>query len=186
MNKINKIDNIIIPIINEKKIINNYIKYNYDDEDIFNFHLDFVRKFYDFDIIDNIDNFINLINHQGSGRVEAKDWPTKVKEIYNNECILSGKRNAIQACHIIELKDKEDKITHNIYNGLCLDIRYHYFFDQYYWTINPSSLTIEIRDDYKDEDGDLEQFRGKKINITNDITLKALQHRYEKFNKNKN
>jgi hypothetical protein len=192
MNKINNINNIIIPIINENKILNNYSKYNYDDEDIFNFHLDFVRKFYDFEIINNIENskdfhnFINLINHQGSGRVEAKDWPTKVKELYNNKCILSGKRNAIQACHIIELKDKEDKLTHSIYNGLCLDIRYHYFFDQYYWTINPVSLMVEISDNYKDkdEDGDLEQFRGKKIDINNIITIKALQYRYNKFNKN--
>ena len=188
MNKINNINDIIIPIINEKKILNNYSKDNYDDEDIFNFHLDFVKKFYDFEIIDNnienskdFHNFINLINHQGSGRVEAKDWSSMVKELYNNECILSG-RNSVQACHIIELKDKEDILTHNIYNGLCLDIRYHYLFDKYYWTINPVSLMVEIRDDYKDED--LDQFRGKKINITNDITIKALQYRYEKFNKN--
>jgi hypothetical protein len=178
MNKINNINNIIIPIINENKILNNYSQYNYDDEDIFNFHLDFVRKFYDFEIINDV---INLINHQGSGRVEAKDWSSKVKELYNNECVLSG-RNSVQACHIIELKDKEDKLTHNIYNGLCLDIRYHYLFDKYYWTINPVSLMVEIRDDYKDED--LEQFRGKKIDINNIITIKALQYRYNKFNKN--
>jgi hypothetical protein len=177
MNKINNINDIIIPIINEKKILNNYSQYNYDDEDIFNFHLDFVRKFYDFEIINDV---INLINHERAGRVEAKDWSSMVKELYNNECVLSG-RNSVQACHIIELKDKEDKLTHNIYNGLCLDIRYHYLFDKYYWTINPVSLMVEISDDYKDED--LEQFRGKKINITNDITLKALQYRYDKFNK---
>ena len=177
MNNINNI------IINKLIEIEDYKKYNYNDKELFILHIEFLKNIYNFEIRENIDE---LINHNRGGRVEAKNWSERVKNYYNNRCILSNDINIkkLEACHIIEIKDKEtNELTHNIYNSLCLTGDFHKLFDDYSWTINPETLRVEISDNY--EYDDLEEYRDKKIEINNEITIKALEHRYKKFNNNK-
>jgi hypothetical protein len=187
-NNTHSVNNINFIKISNIMNVKDYEKYNYNDEDLFKFHLEFLKEFYDFEIIDkdNTLDTLKMILHKGSERLESKDWSNKVKDLYNNRCLLSGSNNKIilQACHIVELKDNEEgNITHNVNNGLCLESNYHLLFDKKCWTINPESLTVEISKNYDKDDLDI--FRGKKIDFPEgvdiDILKQVLAYRYKKF-----
>ena len=98
------------------------------------------------------------------------------------KCIITGSTciRELEAAHIIPFCD--DNMNNNIYNGLLLKSNIHKTFDDYYWTINPYSLCIEIKENINA--GEIIFYKGQKVNIKiNNKILDNLNKRYNDFKK---
>jgi len=118
-------------------------------------------------------------------RQERLDQETFRKDLIKHygKCVITGSTciRELEAAHIIPFSD--DNTNNSLYNGLLLKSNIHKTFDDYYWTINPVSLCIEIKSNINV--GEIMSYNGNKINIIiNDNILKNLKKRYEDFNKN--
>jgi ParB/RepB/Spo0J family partition protein len=70
-----------------------------------------------------------------------------------NKCIISGMGiNVCEACHIIPFSESDNATNFNLNNGLILNKILHKLFDDYYLSINPDTLCVEIFDKYEDYD----------------------------------
>jgi predicted restriction endonuclease len=166
----NFLDNYKLKKLNYKDI--NYKLFNYENKKIFKHHLFFLLdNFYDIKLIDD-----------KKKRLKQEEFRKKLLNKYNNKCIISGNSCLLQleAAHIIPIRDNEN---YDINNGIILTRNLHKTFDEYYWSINPETLKVEINNNIKDLDvGDILQYKHQKIDIdTNSDLLNNLKHHYDIF-----
>jgi hypothetical protein len=104
---------------------------------------------------------------------------------YENKCIITGSTNSIvlEACHIISYSDciSNEDINNkkfDVNNGLLMKIDYHKMFDNFQFSINPTTLRIEILDKNTDGCDDIENIQIKNLNKK---TLENLKYHYKIF-----
>ena len=95
---------------------------------------------------------------------------------YQNECAVCDIKLFLDAAHIIPV---ENNGTDNKENGLILCKNHHKAFDDNYIKINPTSLKIEISNNYNKETLRINKESLKHLN--NKPALKYLKWRYEKY-----
>ena len=96
------------------------------------------------------------------------------------KCIISGMHMEVcDACHIIPFSESEN---FDIDNGILLNLVLHKLFDKYYWSINPSTLCVEISNKC-DGFEFLQEHNNKCINILeqHDGVRHYLKHHYDIF-----
>lgn len=121
-------------------------------------------------------------------RIHQEKFKKELNKLYNNQCILS-KVSVCEACHIIpfcisEYGDKYDK-----YNGLLLKADLHVLFDEYKFSINPETFTVEFDKNFFNNQNDFNEYNkynNLKVNLENNKTLiNNLSEHYNTFlNKN--
>jgi len=82
----------------------------------------------------------------------------------------------LEAAHIIPFC--QDMNNNSIDNGLLLKANIHKTFDRYYWTINPDTLMVEVKNNV--DAGDIMKYRGKKIECSVNM-IKNLRERYSEY-----
>ncbi len=99
---------------------------------------------------------------------------------YYKKCVITESSCLVEleAAHIIPFNI--DNHNNNIYNGLLLKSNIHKTFDDYYWTINPDTFKIEIKENINA--GEIMNYKNKIINLDNKLKP-FLQERYNKFKK---
>ena len=100
------------------------------------------------------------------------------------KCIISGMHVEVcEACHIIPFSVSEN---FDINNGILLNSVLHKLFDKHYWSINPSTLCVEISNKCDDFDF-LQEYNNRCIDILNqyDDTKHNLRNHYNIFIKKK-
>ena len=96
------------------------------------------------------------------------------------KCIISGMHMEVcEACHIIPFYDSEN---FDIDNGILLNSVLHKLFDKHYWSINPSTLCVEISNNCNNFEF-LQEHNNKYINILEqyDNTKHNLRSHYDIF-----
>jgi ParB/RepB/Spo0J family partition protein len=96
------------------------------------------------------------------------------------KCIISGMHMEVcEACHIIPFSESEN---FDINNGILLNSVLHKLFDKHYWSINPSTLCVEISNKCNDFEF-LQEYNNKCIDILNqyDDTKHNLRNHYDIF-----
>jgi hypothetical protein len=83
-------------------------------------------------------------------RVHQNRFRDDLIKLYNG-CIIT-KVNKFQACHIIPFSDSDFVNKYDKYNGILLKSDLHELFDDYIFSINPTTYKIEFNEDFfKDE-----------------------------------
>ena len=150
-----------------KDEIYDYKKFNYNDEIIFNNHLDF--------LLENIYNIKIIETDKSRVRLSQKELLKK----FNNKCIIINEDclDELEACHLIPINEEE---SYNINNGIILTSNLHKTFDKYLWSINPNTLKIEINNNKNV--GNIKKYVGNKVNIKlNDELFNNLNYHYINF-----
>ncbi len=99
----------------------------------------------------------------------------------DKKCVVSQKHIAkeCQACHIIPYAEGGD---YSINNGLLIANTFHKLFDDYIWSINPDTYTIDILCDDEEVVGSIYEYSGKKINVEpNESMKKNLSWHWNKY-----
>ena len=137
-----------------KEEIYDYKKFNYNDEIIFNNHLNF--------LLENIYNIKIIENDKSRVRLNQKEYRKELLEKFNNKCIITNEdcMEELEACHLIPINEKE---SYNINNGIILTSNLHKTFDKYLWSINPKTLKIEINNNKNV--GNIKKYVGNKYKI---------------------
>lgn len=149
--------------------IYDYESFGYQDEYLFNIHLDFLLEFcYNIKIVEN-----------KKIRLNQKKFRKELFRKYNSKCIISDNDciDEIKAAHIIPVADDE---SYDIDNGLLLTSTLHDTYDKYLWSINPETLQIEINE--TKNVGQIKNYNRKKINLElNDDLKNNLLYHYNNF-----
>ncbi len=82
----------------------------------------------------------------------------------------------LEAAHIVPFC--EDMNNNSVDNGLLLKVSIHKTFDKFYWTINPDTLVIEVKNNINA--GEIMKYKGKKINCSESM-IKNLRKRYSDY-----
>lgn len=127
---------------------------------------------------------ISLQKYRGTDHAE---WASKIKEIYNYKCCISGIKtlSVLESSHIVGW-GKDKKIRLDYRNGICLSKLLHSCFDNgiitidenYIVNISEKTRSDKILFDY------LEEFEGKKINLPQNekyIPLKSYLKRHSEL-----
>ena len=153
-----------------KDEIYDYKKFNYNDEIIFNNHLNF--------LLENIYNIKIIENDKSRVRLSQKEFRKELLKKFN-KCIITNEDciEELEACHLIPINEKE---SYNINNGIILTSNLHKTFDKYLWSINPNTLKIEINNNKNV--GYIKKYVGNKVNIKlNDELFNNLNYHYSNF-----
>ena len=154
-----------------KKIYNNYKLFGYKNINDFMIDLNFLLL--------TIYNDYNLIEEKNQ-RLDQENFRDILINKYKTCIITNTIADECEACHIISLK--EDK-NYDIDNGILLASNLHKTFDKYYWSINPDTLQIEIRNDINC--GTIKNYINNKVNLDMNVFLyNNLQHHYNIFKNN--
>lgn len=150
-------------------IYQDYLKFGYPNEGLYKLHLDFMlNNLYD----------IKLIKSTRK-RLNQTEFRKEILKKFNYACIVTGETclDELTAAHIIPISQDEN---YDIDNGLLLRENIHKTFDSFKWSINPTTLIIEIKSNTNV--GQIKEYQGKKINIelNNDIKINLETH-YNKF-----
>lgn len=145
-----------------------------------------------FDSMESFERHVNfylehfLSNVKFLSKKEERPLQSKFRKnilcAYNNMCIVSGVtcEEELEACHIKSVIDG-GSYTEN--NGLLLTRNLHSTFDHHLWSINPETFIVEVLKNHND--GTINKYRGKKINIKkNKELIENLRFRYDLFLKN--
>jgi hypothetical protein len=154
-----------------QKITNdlNYLDFGYEDEEIFNDDLIFL-----------LENAYNIKMENLSRERIDNDWNKKIRERFTNKCVVSGSicSDYLEACHLIELRDKEN---YDLDNGILLTSNLHKQFDNNKWCINPETYCVKVKEGVI---GDILKYNGKKLDLPKTYLFKYyLKERYKKFEK---
>jgi predicted restriction endonuclease len=131
-------------------IYTQYLDFDYDNEELYKLHLDFMLK--------NLYNItIIKYNKKRLGQVEFRKQLLKK---FNNKCIVTNEtcNDELTAAHIIPISKEEN---YDIDNGLLLSETLHRTFDKYKWSINPDTQTIVI--DNNQNVGSIKKYENQKI-----------------------
>jgi len=170
------------PFGNLDEYLENYITSNNDIN-----KNDILKKYKDFgyiDIDDCKDDFIFLLQIKYDDnpvvlkldRINKDKFRKSLLKKYNNKCILSNDNGALEAAHIIPYSSS---FNNDVSNGLLLRSDLHTLFDQYKWSIEPSTSRVVVKNDISN----LSQYNGKKIKL-DDNTIDNIREHYEIFCKN--
>ncbi len=150
----------------------NHTDYNYDSYDDLELDLYF--------LIETLYPNYKIYNN----RQERLDQETFRKDLIKHygKCVITGSTciRELEAAHIIPFS--EDNMNNSVYNGLLLKSNIHKTFDDYYWTINPDSLCIEIKPNINV--GEIMSYNKMKVNIDNKL-IPNLIVRYNEFSTKK-
>ena len=155
-----------------KDFLDNYQKYNYDDESEMELDLNILLKV-------KYKNIKRVEERTELDRKFQKRFKKDLLERYNNKCIISNNdcKDELEAAHIIAVSEHG---SYDVDNGLLLSSNLHKTFDKYYWSINPNTLVIEIKENTNV--GSITKYKGIKIDIElNHTILKNLEYHYNKF-----
>ena len=111
-------------------------------------------------------------------RVGQDYFRKKLIERYQH-CVVSKASIPLEACHIIPHAIIHD--CFNIDNGLLLTRNIHYYFDNYYFSINPETLKVELRVDVPCPE--MNPYVGTTVNEISHYpgTIKYLKSHYTTF-----
>jgi hypothetical protein len=156
-------------------IYQKYKDFEYLNEDIFTVDLNFL-----------LENIYNIkIYDESRKRLSQQEFRNKLMELYNYKCIVTGDKciRELTACHIIPFAEDEN---YDLDNGLVLKESIHRTFDDFFWSINPETLKIEINKNI-DECGEIKEYEDKEINLEINSEIKEnLKWHHNNFIKNKN
>jgi predicted restriction endonuclease len=174
----NELDNSLSIIDNNsqeiiiKDFLDNYKKYNYDDESEMELDLNILLQV-------KYKNIKKVEKRTELDRKYQKRFKKDLLKRYNNKCVISGNncKDELEAAHIIPVSEHG---SYNIDNGLLLSSNLHKTFDKYYWSINPKKSVIEIKEETNV--GSIKKYQGYKIDIElNYNILRNLENHYNIF-----
>ena len=115
-------------------IINTYKYFGYEYENLFKSDLLL--------LLEHIYTNISLVNDKKI-RLEQKEFRDQLLKLYNNKCIITGNdcTDELSACHIIPVSTDGE---YDVNNGLLMEHNLHTTYDKFLWSINPSTMKIEI------------------------------------------
>jgi hypothetical protein len=145
---------------------NNYKSFNYSSKESFFIDIQHLCKLKNIKIVE-----------ERTKRLSQDEFRNGLKKKYM-QCIITG--NNISECesaHIIPVKDDGN---YELTNGLLLSANIHKTFDKFYWSINPITSCIEIKNN--GIKSSINQYNGNKIDLEKE-TLLHLQYHYDKFKK---
>ena len=168
---------------------------NLNKKDIDNIYLDLIEK-YDSTLIDwKIYDYYNYsYEHKyekNNDKIEERIKRTRqykfrkeLEDLYNYSCIISG-IDKYDACHIIPYTNCNQELKYSKYNGILLKKDLHELFDNYIFSINPNTLSVEFNNEFfinKSNKLEFERFNNKKLTINkNDKLIFNLQQHYNIF-----
>ncbi len=150
-------------------IYNDYSLFGYLDEKLYRLHLDFM--------LNNLYN-IKLVTHTRK-RLNQTEFREEILKKFNRTCVITGETclDELTASHIIPISEEEN---YDVDNGLLLRENIHNTFDKFRWSINPETLTIEIKQNMNV--GQIKEYDGMKLNIELNSDIKRnLENHYKKF-----
>ena len=155
--------------LDKNNLLKQYKNFDYSDDDEMLLDLDILLKM-------KYKNYIEKVNiEERKKRTQQEKFRDDLLEKYG-KCIISMSdcKIELEAAHIIPVKDEGE---YNLNNGLLLKSNLHKTFDDYLWSINPNTFSIEI----KNEDvGEIKKYNGKKLNL--DKSLKpSLEYHYQNY-----
>lgn len=154
-------------------MLSDYTKFGYNNSDLFHYHLQF--------LLENCYN-INIITNKNI-RLNQSEFRKLILEKYNNMCIVSNNDciAELTAAHIIPVSEENN---YDVDNGLLLTETLHKTFDKYYWSINPSTMKIEINENINV--GQIKQYNMMKLQLDiNSIMKSNIIWHYNMFLKEK-
>ena len=112
-------------------------------------------------------------------RMEQKEFREKLLKIYKS-CVITGMTciAELEACHIVPYS--KDSHNNSVDNGLILKVNIHKTFDMGYWTINPDTMEICVKDHI--DAGEIMEYKGRKVKLDcNDKLIANLRKRFVGF-----
>jgi hypothetical protein len=121
-------------------------------------------------------------------RIHQSKFKKELIELYGNKCIVSGV-TIFQACHIKPFSKCDFVNKYDKYNGILLKADLHELFDDYIFSINPDTFTVEFNNDFFENNQNFKEygrFNNFKLNLEDNDTLKCniLEHYNTFINKN--
>jgi hypothetical protein len=178
------LDNYTKPYINSNIYIN-YKKFNYNNEDLFKYHLHFLLDtIYTHIEFKNDILPLNINNDPMYYNIHIKNLKTDLIKKYK-KCIITNTENIdeLEQVFIINYKYYND---YNINNSLLLSKKISTLFKNNSWCINPDTLKIEVSNN--NDNQYIENFNNIKINylikIMNPILYINLKTKYNYFIQN--
>lgn len=159
-----------------KSDLEDFTKFDYDDETRYKHHLTWLlNNCYPLDIVDKPSDAIEK-RKKRMGQQEFRDGLFKM---YSNTCVISGNvcDVELEAAHIVPYAESG---SYDLSNGLLLTSTFHKTFDKYLWSINPTTLCVEVVPNKNV--GEISDHVGKKVNLKITPKLFAnLSSHYSKF-----
>lgn len=160
-----------------------YQHFGYENSDELQLDLDFLIS----TLYPNYKINYELLTYMQEIRPDQDPLRQKLIQKYGM-CIITGTKclGELQACHIVP--HAEDKHNSLVTNALLLKANIHGTFDMHDWTINPNTLTIELKNATEEGAGEMLKYQGMKVNLDpNDkILINNLRKRYQSFLDSKN
>lgn len=154
-----------------KQLYEAYTDFNYTDQNIFKFDLDYLMNLYNIHFIDAK----TLRNDQNNFRdkIIKRDKCCVLSNKYVSEC---------EAAHIVPVYISSN---YDPDNGILLSASLHKNYDANLWAINPDNLTVELNEDkIGDEYFECIKYKNTQLNIQpTDKMLYYLRERYNLFKK---
>lgn len=158
--------------IDKGKIIQNYKKYGYEDDNEMELDINILLKM----------KYKNIYEkgkkEEHKARPKQEQFRLDLIKKYNGQCIVSDSEclTEVDAAHI---KPVHDYGEYSVENGFLLKKDIHSTFDEFLWSINPETLILESTNK---NIGEIKRYVGKKINIELTPQLKNnLIYHYRKF-----
>ncbi len=159
-----------------KSDLEDFTKFDYDDETRFKHHLTWLlNNCYTLVLVDKPSDAIEK-RKKRMGQQEFRDGLFKM---YSNTCVISGNicDVELEAAHIVPYAESG---SYDLSNGLLLTSNFHKTFDKYLWSINPTTLCVEVAPNKNV--GNISDHVGKKVNLKITPKLFAnLSSHYSKF-----
>ena len=147
-------------------LLDNYNEYGYESYNDFKIVIEFLFQ--------NIYNLSFL--EKGKKRMGQEDFRNIIKEKYKRCIITDSIDEECDAAHIVE---QHNGGTYDTDNGLLLNSAIHKTFDKYYWTINPDTMIIMVKNNHR---GTIKKYEGIQVNLNmNPKLYKNLTTRYNLF-----
>lgn len=174
--------------------IYNYIKKDFEKkniEQIFNELLNNDYHFFDIQL-----GYFKLLNELNSIDIDDKklqlkniradyEFKKKVKEYYNESCVISGADfDECSICHIKPFYLCNDDEKYDPCNGIILSESLHRLFDKYYFTINPNTFKIIISNEIKNKKLLINKYNNNLIIDLDINSKKYLEYHYNYFIQN--
>lgn len=151
-----------------RKIYDAFLDFGYFDKELFMIDLLYLLKIYDINIYE--EKTIRSEQDVFRDKIVNRDKCCVISSVDEIEC---------ESAHIIPLNVETN---YDIDNGILLSSSLHKMFDKYMWTINPTTLKIEISKKILNKNSICNQYDDQHIKfIPSDKMIENLKYRYGLF-----
>jgi hypothetical protein len=167
--------------IDENQNIKSYVDI-YDDLINNEYPPDDIKFVFQMEYDINVDDHIKTEYELREKRMYQQKLRKEAFKFYNNKCVISEikRKLCLEVAHIkpvCECKNTSEKT--DVENTLLLWIDLHKYFDDYGFSVNPTTSKIEINKTHDDHEF-LKTYDNKEIKMTKNNKI-YMEHHYDKF-----